>query len=179
MTTALLVVDVQNALCHGRWSVHEPAAMIERINALIARARAAGAPVVFIQHEEDFDAMRAGSEGWQLDARLDAQPGDPRVRKTACDAFLRTGLQALLEQCGVRDLVVCGLQTEYCVDTTVRRALGLGWPVVLAGDAHSTMDNDVLKAPQIIAHHNATLAQLGNFGPTMRVQPAAEVVFAA
>lgn len=177
MTTAMLVVDVQTALCQGPWAMHDAAGLVAQCNALAERARAAGAPVIYVQHEEDHDAMRHGSPGWQLDARLAVQPGDGHVYKTACDAFLRTDLQVQLQQRGITHLVVCGLQTEYCVDSTVRSALTHGHAVTLVADAHSTMDNGVLTAPQIVAHHNATIAQLGNFGPPVAVLPAAEVRF--
>lgn len=62
-------------------------------------------------------------------------------------------------------LVVCGFQSEFCVDTTTRRALALGYPVTLVADGHSTTDNGVLSAAQISAHHNATLTNIVSFGP--------------
>lgn len=173
MTTALLVIDVQKSLCTGPWAAHDIEAVIDRINAVAAQARAAGAPVVFVQHEEDDDAMRFGSEGWALDERLAAHADDARVRKTVSNAFHGTGLQALLQSLGADRLVVCGLQSEFCIDSTVRGALALGYPVTLVSDAHATVDNDVLAAAQISAHHNATLANLGGYGVQVRLAPAA------
>ncbi len=60
---------------------------------------------------------------------------------------------------GANRLIVVGAQSEVCVDTTCRRAFSLGFDVVLPADGHSTWDNDVLTASQIIAHTNRTLAQ--------------------
>ena len=177
MNAALLVVDVQRLLCEGRWAVHDAAGVIERINGLSRRARAAGVPVVIVQHDEAGGPMARGSEGWQLAAGLETQPSDTFVGKTACDAFHKTELGALLEARDVKTLVVCGMQTDFCVDTTVRRALGLGYGVTLVSDGHSTIGNGVLEAPQIIAHHNATLANIDSFGPRVRPVPAAEVRF--
>ena len=116
-----------------------------------------------------------GTEGWQLDERLAARPVDVRVRKTATDSFHRTELQALLQSHGISQLVVCGLQSEFCVDSTVRQALALGYPVALVSDAHSTLDNDVLSAAQISAHHTATLVNIGSFGPRVTATAAAEL----
>lgn len=174
MSTALLVIDVQHALCSGDYAAFEIDRVIDNINAVAAKARAAGATVVFIQHEED-GPLRFDTEGWQLAVGLAASPDDPRVRKTACDSFHQTGLQALLQQRGITRLVVCGLQTDFCVDTTVRRALALGYDVTLVADAHSTLANDVLSAAQIIAHHNATLSNLTSFGPRVEVTPARDL----
>lgn len=179
MTPALLVIDVQHALCTGDEAAFEIEPVIARINALSGAARAAGVPVVLIQHEEDEGALQFDTAGWQLAHGLAAAPGDLRVRKTASDSFHRTELQTLLDARGVDHLVVCGLQTEYCVDTTVRRALGLGYPVTLVADAHSTPGNAVLSAAQIIAHHNTTLKYMTSFGPRVAVMPAANVRFAA
>ena len=177
MTTALLVIDVQHLLCNGDEAAFDIKRVIERINGVAAKARAAGAPVFVIQHEDN-GPLRHGGNGWQLDARLSVQPDDLRLRKTACDSFHHTELQALLRARGVERLVVCGLQSEFCVDTTVRRALALGYPVVLVSDAHSTLDNGVLTAAQIAAHHTTTLAHLESFGPRVTPVAAAEVRFA-
>jgi nicotinamidase-related amidase len=54
-------------------------------------------------------------------------------------------------------VIITGVQTEYCVDTTCRRAYSLGYHVVLIRDAHSTYDTNTLTASQIIAHHNNIL----------------------
>ena len=164
MKSALLVIDVQTLLCTGGEAAFDIDAVIERINAVAARARSTGVPVFVIQHEDD-GSLRHGSEGWQLDRRLSVQPDDLRMRKTAPDSFHHTELQALLQARGVEQLVVCGLQSEFCIDSTVRRALALGYPVVLVSDAHSTIDNGVLTAAQISAHHTTTLAHVDSFGP--------------
>jgi nicotinamidase-related amidase len=178
MNTALLVIDVQHLLCNGDEAAHDIDGVIERINAVAAKARAAGAPVFMIQHEDD-GPLRRGNDGWQLDARLAVQPDDVHLRKTACDSFHHTELQALLQGRDIERLVVCGLQSEYCVDSTVRRALALGYPVTLVSDAHSTVDNGVLSAAQISAHHTTTLARLESFGPRVTPVATADVRFAA
>lgn len=173
MTSALLIIDVQHALCSGQWAAHDIERVVDRINAVAARARAAGVPVIFIQHEESDGPLEYGTEGWQLYGRLDARPEDTRLRKAASDSFHKTDLQALLQSRKVDHLIVCGLQSEFCVDSTVRGALARGYPVTLVADGHSTLDNEVLSASQISAHHNATLANLGSFGPRVTTTPAA------
>ena len=174
MKTALLVVDVQAGLCTGEWAAFEIDAVIGRINGAIAQARAAQALIVFIQHEEVAGPLQFCSEDWQLDARLQANPADPRVRKTVSNAFHQTGLLALLQQNAVQKLVVCGLQSEFCVDSTVRGALEQGFAVTLLSDAHSTVANGVLTAAQISAHHNATLPHLGAYGVAATLARAAD-----
>ena len=170
MKSAVLVIDVQRSLCTGQWAMFDVERVIDRINAVVAKARAAGAPVLWIQHEDD-GPLAHGSDGWLLDTRLAVRPDDVRLRKTATDSFHRTELHAWLQSRGIDRLIVCGLQSDFCVDSTIRRALALGYPVVLVSDAHSTIDNGILTAAQISAHHTATLANIESFG--VRVTPVA------
>jgi nicotinamidase-related amidase len=175
MTTALLIIDVQHALCTGEYECFDIQRVIANINSLSAKARETGVPVVLIQHEEKGDLLQHGSEGWQLAASLETSPQDLRVRKTTRDSFYKTHLQALLQDQGTDRLIICGLQTDYCVNATVRQALNLSYDVVLASDAHSTVDNGNLVAEDIIAEHNADLAHLT--GPVARIDvlPTAEI----
>jgi len=175
MTTALLIIDVQQGLCSGEYAAFESERIIERINTVSKKVREAGAPVVVIQHEAPDGPLKHGTEGWSLAVGLDAQPTDIYVRKTASDSFHNTDLQAILQARGVKKLAICGLQSEFCVDTTTRRALALGYPVTLVSDAHSTMNNSILSAAQITAHHNETLANLTSFGPRVVAVPSSEV----
>ena len=168
MKTALLVIDVQQGLCEGECDAFESQQVIGRINKVAAKARAAGAIVVFIQHESKSGFLEFGADAWQLAHGLHAEPTDVRIRKTTPDSFHGTELEDFLGQHAVTDLVVCGMHTEFCVDTTTRRALALGYPVVLVRDAHTTEDKEHLSAAQIIRHHNETLANVSSFGPRVR-----------
>jgi nicotinamidase-related amidase len=175
MSAALLIIDVQQALCFGEFAAFEAPRVIERINEVAAKVRAAGRPVIVIQHESPEGPLRHGSPGWQLATGLSTQPTDILIRKRATDSFHETELQSVLKDLGVSSLIICGLQSEFCVDTTTRRALALGYPVQLVSDGHSTMDSAVLNAQQITAHHNETLANITSFGPRVRAVPAAQV----
>jgi len=179
MKSALLVIDVQRALCKGEYGAVDADRVIERINTVAAKARAAAVPVVFIQHETEDGVLRHGTDGWKLVEGLEALATDIRLRKKATDSFHQTELHALLQDLRVTRLVICGLQSEFCVDTTTRRALALGYPVVLVADGHSTMDSPVLTADQISRHHNHTLANISSFGPRVRAIDASEVTFEA
>ena len=98
------------------------------------------------------------------------------IAKTACDSFLGTTLGAELRHRGIDALVVCGAATEFCVDTTIRRAASESYRVVVAADAHTTKDRPVLTAVQIIAHHNWVWAELSAPHPPV-VVPAAAITF--
>jgi nicotinamidase-related amidase len=176
MHTALLIIDVQNALCFGEYAAFDSQGLIERINQVSAKARAVGAPVILIQHaSQGGGALDHGTQGWRLAEGLQVAQTDILIAKTATDSFHNTELLAVLQGRGIEHLIICGLQSEFCVDTTTRRALGLGYPVSLISDGHSTQDNAVLSAAQITAHHTATLANITSFGPRVTPVTAAEL----
>ncbi|EJM76918.1 cysteine hydrolase family protein [Pseudomonas sp. GM67] len=177
MTTAMLIIDVQRALCTGEYECFEISRVIDTINGLSTRARKAGIPVVLIQHEEDGSPLAYNAEGWQLAEGLETSPKDWHVRKTTPDSFYQTNLQKLLPVQDFERLVICGLQTDYCVNATVRQALQLGYDVVLAADAHSTVDNGNIPAEDIIAEHNRDLAHLTGSVARIDVIPAADITF--
>jgi nicotinamidase-related amidase len=71
------------------------------------------------------------------------------------------------------------MHTEFCVDTTTRRALALGYPVVLVADAHTSAGNQAISPQQVIAHHNATLTNIASFGPRVEAIASASLEIAA
>lgn len=178
--TAVLVIDVQVGLIQGDHPVYDGPAVVARIRTLTDRARQAGASIIYLL---DRDVAPPDSEEWQLHPGLGAQDRDPRIRKAYSDSFYLTGLDGLLRERGVIRLVVCGCTTDACVDMTARRAVSLGYDVVLAGDAHTTTDNGFLTAPQSVAYYNLVLDGFGaedSFGKgehEILVQPAAEISF--
>jgi nicotinamidase-related amidase len=179
--TALLVVDAQVAIVSGGEGV-EPAyreqETLVNIGELLEKARAAGAPVVYVQHEHArWAPLRPGAEGWQIHPAIAPRPGDPIVHKRASDSFYGTPLRSELDRLGITRLVICGLESEKCVDATARRALSLDYDVVLAADAHSTHDGEVLPADRIVAHTNVTLADLPHPTHEIAVMPTAEIAF--
>ena len=177
MTTALLIIDVQRALCAGEYECHDANRVIDTINGLSARARQSGVPVVLIQHNEKDSPFAHGAEGWQLAEGLSTAPGDLRVDKTANDSFYQTNLQKLIPREDFDRLVICGMQTDYCVNATVRQAHQLGYDVELAADAHTTVDNGNMSAEDIIAEHNKDWAHLTGSVARIDVRPAEQITF--
>ena len=158
MSTALVVIDVQQGMFRDPLRPYRPDELLKRLRALQDRARAEGVPVFHVQHAgDDGHPLARGTTGFAIHPDVAPKPGEEVVVKDRCDAFLGTGLDARLRASGIGRLVIAGMQTEFCVDTTTRAAFALGYKVALASDAHSTFDSAVLRAPQIVAHHNAVL----------------------
>ncbi len=185
MSTALVIIDVQNAILQGkaagaRQETLDKAldAVVRRLGALQIEARQADVPVILVQHDgPEGHRLARGSAGWQIRAELAPQAGDLVVHKTAADSFYATDLQQRLMERGIRHLVVGGCMTQFCVDTTCRSAVAHGFDVTLVGDGHTTADMGGLTYEQIIAHHNALLDGFDAGRHVIRVTPAERIRF--
>ena len=159
--TAVLVIDLQLGMFAAERGdpIHAGGALLTRVQALLGQARHAGAPVIYVRHGGGpGHALEHGTPNWQIHPAIAPAAGDAIVDKRTPDAFHETTLAATLAAAGARRIVVAGAQTEFCVDTTCRRAFSLGFEVFLVSDAHSTWDNENLTADQIIRHTNQTLS---------------------
>jgi nicotinamidase-related amidase len=161
---AIVIIDVQNAILGASGTdrnAKNHAALDEvvaRIARLIRRGRELGVPILFVQHDgPPGHRLESGTEGWQIRPEISPVEGEPVIHKSACDSFFETTLGAELESRGIGRLIVAGCMTQYCVDTTVRRAVSLGYDVTLVADGHMTEDSGALGFEQIIDHHNALL----------------------
>jgi nicotinamidase-related amidase len=160
MADALLIIDMQAGLYDGPQKPFERESVLATINQLVRRARDAGAPIFVARHTGPAGSpIEAGSPSWQLWHELDVDESRDRLfNKTRPSCFLGTDLEKQLRAAQVQELVVVGMKTQFCVDTTCRVAVELGFSVVLPEDGHTCMDTPALKAEAIIEHHNATLA---------------------
>lgn len=174
--TALLVIDAQLGLLGEEYPNEK--VVLDHIGELLARARSAGAPVIYMQHDGGSGhPLNPETEDWPINPLVGPCEGEVVIPKHASDSFYETPLRRELERRGIRRLVVTGAQTEYCVDATCRRASSEGYAVTLAADAHSTGNTPTLTAEQIIAHHNATLANLAQPDHPITVLPTSVITF--
>jgi len=154
--TAFLVIDVQTGLFCANPAPFEAEAVVAHINTVTAKARQAGAPVIFIQHdgEPGGEDVVPFTEGWKLHPELEVRTENLVIRKTTCDAFYGTPLEAELRSRGITTLVLMGYATDFCVDATLRSAASKDFGVIVVAEAHTTSDNSILKADLVRRHHN-------------------------
>lgn len=171
---ALVVIDVQKAMFEIPGFVPlDGEAVVDRISSLVATARDNSTPVFFVQHDGGpHDPFHAGKPGFPFHDKLTPRVDDDVTVKHHGSAFNGTNLDAKLKKAGVDTVVICGMQSEYCVDSAVRGAVERGYRVILVADGHTTFDTKILKAADISAHENETLN-----GSYAEVIPAAEIVF--
>jgi nicotinamidase-related amidase len=161
MTRGLLVIDVQESFrARPDWrDIHNPH-IAEQVNRLVGAARATGDQVFWVLHSDPgsgsvFDPNLGHV---RLMDELDRRPEEPLVVKTSVNAFTTTNLQQQLVRQGIHELVVCGIRTEQCCETTTRLATDLGFDVTFVTDATTTSAIGALSAAQIIERTEDVLA---------------------
>lgn len=176
--SALLVIDVQNGLIAGKKPAYRSAEVLANIQVLVSNARTAGVPVIYIQHAGDEGSiLEVGSEGWQIHPLIAPTSEETIISKRASDSFYQTSLKETLDSQNIQALIITGCKTEYCVDTTSRRATSQGYDVILVADAHTTTDSDLLKAEQMVPYHTNILDDFGNDEHAIVIKKTAEIAF--
>jgi len=165
--SALVVVDMQNAMFHGAAKPHDADFVVRRVCALVERARREEVQIVFVQHAGP--ECPHGSDGWRLIAALRPQFPDWVIDKPGASIFAGTNLSAQLKAIGIRRLILAGVSTDDGIAASCREAAERGFAVVLAGDAHTLRAHD---AEDRIAQHHAALSGAAH------VLEAGEVAFA-
>ncbi len=173
---ALIIIDMQVGSFTPPTARHDTDGLVRRLNALAGRVRDRSGTVIFVRHAGPVgDPHHPGQPGWQILPELEILPDDKIIAKTACDSFLDTELDDILTANHIGELIITGCATDFCVDTTVRSALGRGYATIAPGDGHTTADRAHLNAAGIIAHHNAIWADFIAPGGSARVCPCAEI----
>jgi nicotinamidase-related amidase len=173
--TALMVIDVQQGVVSD---AHERDTVVANIAALVDKAREAGVPVVWVQHNSD--NLQQGSDAWQYVPELVRNESEPLVHKSFGDSFEDTDLERVLAESGIGRLVVTGAQTDECIRSTIHGAFTRGYDVTLVGDAHTTEDLSAYGAPapdKVIAHTNLYWQYHSAPGRTAGVTDTQDVTF--
>ena len=150
MSTALIVIDVQESFRQQpQWAASSNPAVAARAAELVAAARERGELVVWVLHAEPgtggpFDPARGHV---RLMDGLTPRDGEPVITKTSHNAFTTTNLAQLLTSQGIGELVICGIRTEQCCETTARVAADLGYRVTFVTEATATSPIEHRDAP--------------------------------
>jgi nicotinamidase-related amidase len=177
--TALIVVDVQRGFDDaGFWGPRNNTACEGKVSALIAAWRASNQPIVFVRHhwDEDGSPLRSDEAGSEFKDVVEGRP-DLLVTKTVHSAFHGTpDLHDWLGKHEIDKLVICGIQTNMCCETTARVGSDLGYEVGFAIDATHAFDQDDHDGGTVTADELARVTA-SNLDPEFgRVLTAAEAI---
>jgi nicotinamidase-related amidase len=162
---ALIVVDIQNDYFpQGKWPLVGADAAADNAVRLIKAFREAGDSVVHIRHEftsEDAPFFTPNSEGAKLHPKVLNRADEPVVLKHFVNSFRETVLKSILDEQGIKELVVVGSMSHMCVDGITRAAADFGYKVTVIHDACATRDLEFNGVTVPAAHvHAAFMAAL-------------------
>ena len=138
MKTALIIIDVQNILVETGFQTES---LLEKISYLQEQARKQHIEIIYMQHIETPEALTS-----ELSPLLKRQADEKVFQKRYNSMFKETGLKEYLDQQGIEQLVLCGMQTEYCVDTSVKVGFEYGYKLVIPEGAVTTFDGEDIPA---------------------------------
>lgn len=172
--SALLTIDLQMGPLWGTFKKEEVMCSMKN---LIQKAKIEEVPIIYTQHEEPAGGiLTRNSPYWQFVDGVSPRSQDIVINKLATDAFNHTKLQEILGELEVTHLVVMGARTEYCVDTTCRVAISLGYDVTLVKNGHTTVDG-IIPAEEIMDHHNYHLSTIGSPDRKIKVVKECDIEF--
>jgi len=166
---ALLVIDVQQALID--FGPYQQDQLVESIQSLLETARQNQVPVIYVRHNEPGSEFEPGADGWQIYHEVAPIENEPIVDKFYNSAFHKTQLHNLLQSMSITDLVLVGMQVEYCVDASIKSAFDLGYRVHLPEGCQSTFDNHLFSASDLIEFYTNDIWH-GRFGNTLSLDDA-------
>lgn len=170
----LVAIDVQNGFHDPSWGATHNPACEDNIRELLGHWRSRGWPVVLVRHDSTSPTspLRPGQPGNNLQPGIDG-PHSLFVTKTVNSAFYGTpDLDAWLTESGYSEIVIGGITTNFCCETTARMAGNLGYRVTFVIDATRTFDHRTLDGATIPADTMATVTAAnlnGEFGEVVTV----------
>ena len=151
--TVLLVVDVQKLITNEKIYAYDR--FIGNVRKLIEVSRKNGVEVIYVRHDDgEGQPLSKGNDGYDIHEDFAPEAGEKVFDKSVNSPFRDTGLTEYLRSKGVRRLIVTGLQTEYCIDATVKCGFEHGFEMIVPEYCNTTTDNEYMTAEQTYRYYN-------------------------
>lgn len=149
----LLVVDTQKQITNS--SLYKFDLFVENIKKLISTARKNNIEVIYIRHDDgEGSDLTKGSDGFEIFEEFSPLGNEKVFDKTVNSSFNGTGLLEYLNKKHDKSIIVIGLQTDFCIDATVKCGFEHGFEVLIPQYANSTFDNQYMSAEQTYEYYN-------------------------
>jgi nicotinamidase-related amidase len=157
--TAVLVIDLQKGMLYGENKTFKVDTLIKNVKGILETARKNNYHVYMVQHAgPKGDELEPATEGWMISDDLLSTTSETVIHKSFPDAFQETDLDMVLKSDGIKNLIIVGMQSELCIDTTCKSAFSHGYKVVLASDAHSTYKREDIEPEVTIKLVNSVIS---------------------
>ncbi len=151
--TVLLVVDVQNTLIESH--PFNERNVIDNIKKLIKSARKNNIEVVYVRHGDGVGTpFEKNTQSWEIYHEIKPIDDETIFDKKFNSAFFKTGLEIYLDSKNIENIILVGLQTEYCIDATCKSAFDLGYKVIIPEETNTTFSNEYLSGENLYKFYN-------------------------
>jgi len=149
----LLVIDVQKGITNEELYAYD--SFIENIQKLIETARQNGVEIIYVQHDDGpGSGFSVGDEAFEISDLVAPKEGEKIFVKEINSCFGNKEFAAWLEGQGEKELMIIGLQTNFCIDASIKSAFDRGYKVYVPEGANSTFDNDYMSAETTYRYYN-------------------------
>ena len=149
----LLVVDTQKLITNEKLYKFEE--FKTNVKSLISAARENAIEVIFVRHDDGVgNPLTKGTDGFEIYEEFQPEGQELIFDKTVNSSFKETGLLEYLKQKEVTEIVIVGLQTDYCIDATIKAGFEHGFKMIVPANANSTFENPYMSADQIYSYYN-------------------------
>ena len=149
----LIVIDMQKALMDDE--LYNLDGLLENVPKLIRIARENRVEVIYVQHDAGpGSGLSAGDDGFEIADQVSPDKGEKVFVKTINSCFGNKAFTEYMEQREDKRLMIIGLQTNWCIDCTVKSAFERGYQVIIPEGANSTFDNDYMTGEVTYRYYN-------------------------
>lgn len=149
----LLVVDTQKAITNEK--LYEFDLFKKRVNELINKARSNGIEVIFVRHDDGVGCeLSKGNEGFEIYEGFKPRVDEIIFDKTVNSSFKDTGLLEYLKGKNEDTVIIVGLQTDYCIDATIKAGFEHGFKMIVPENTNTTFDNQYMTAEETYKYYN-------------------------
>lgn len=149
----LLVIDTQKLITNEY--LYQFKIFVSHEKELIKKAREKGIEVIYVRHDDGAgEELTKGTEGFEVYEEFQPMPGEKIFDKNVNSPFRESGLLEYLHEKGEKEIIVTGLQTDYCIDATVKCGFEHGFHVIVPATTNTTVDNKFMTAEQSYRYYN-------------------------
>ncbi len=148
-----MVVDTQIVITNK--DLYQFEAFVSNVKALIQKAREKGIEVIYVRHDDGAgEELTKGKPGYEIYEAFSPAEGEKIFDKHYNSAFRETGLLEYLLSKKQTQVMITGLQTDYCIDATVKCGFEHGLQIIVPAYANSTVDNEFMSAEKTYQYYN-------------------------
>ncbi|AGK97154.1 cysteine hydrolase family protein [Clostridium pasteurianum] len=149
----LLVVDTQKLITNEK--LYEFNAFVSNVEKIIGTARQNNIEIIYVRHDDGPESeLTKGTEGFEIYEKFKPSKEEKIFDKKVNSVFKDTGLLEYLRSKGEKDIIIVGLQTDYCIDATMKCGFEHGFHMIVPAYSNTTVDNKFMSAEQTYQYYN-------------------------